>query len=128
MKTYYLNTHIHFGKYKGLTIEEIMNINPGYLSWCIENLDHFVLAEEAFSKIKKENNYDIAESIKKLNETKLENSNDNTSKMRSSNDFYKRRTSSEELALGDWNYDPMNPAHDPGENPWIDVFGPGDEA
>jgi hypothetical protein len=22
----------------------------------------------------------------------------------------------------------MNPAHDPSENPWIDVFGPGDEA
>ena len=33
-----------------------------------------------------------------------------------------------ELSLGDWDYDPMNEAHDPGNNPWIDVFGPGEEA
>lgn len=36
--------------------------------------------------------------------------------------------SQDDLHFGDWDYDPMNPAHDPDENPWIDVFGPGDEA
>jgi hypothetical protein len=41
---------------------------------------------------------------------------------------YHRSYSQRELEMGDWDYDPMNPAHDPSENPWIDVFGPGFEA
>ena len=28
----------------------------------------------------------------------------------------------------DWDYDPMNEAHNQYENPWIEVFGPGEEA
>ncbi len=39
-----------------------------------------------------------------------------------------RNWSEDDLAFGDWNYDRMNPAHDPSDNPWIDVFGPGEEA
>jgi len=34
----------------------------------------------------------------------------------------------DDLATGDWNYNPNNPAHDPTQNPWIEVFGPGEEA
>jgi hypothetical protein len=33
-----------------------------------------------------------------------------------------------DLATGDWDYNPRNPAHDPSQNVWIDVFGPGEEA
>lgn len=40
----------------------------------------------------------------------------------------RREWSEDDLAFGDWNYDRMNPAHDPSDNPWIDVFGPGEEA
>ena len=40
----------------------------------------------------------------------------------------KQTWDNDELAFGDWNYDHMNPAHNPSENPWIDVFGPGEEA
>ena len=40
----------------------------------------------------------------------------------------KRVWDEDELAVGDWDYDRMNPAHDPSDNPWIDVFGPGEEA
>jgi hypothetical protein len=36
--------------------------------------------------------------------------------------------SAEELQYAGWQYDRNNPAHDEHENPWIDVFGPGDEA
>jgi hypothetical protein len=36
--------------------------------------------------------------------------------------------SNDDLAFADWNYDHSNPAHNPSENPWIDVFGPGEEA
>lgn len=27
-----------------------------------------------------------------------------------------------------WSFDDMNPSHDPSQNPWIDVSGPGEEA
>jgi len=27
-----------------------------------------------------------------------------------------------------WSFDDMNPAHDPSQNPWINVSGPGEEA
>ena len=43
-------------------------------------------------------------------------------------DYDHRHWSEDELEMGDWDYDPWNPAHDPGENPWIDVFGAGEEA
>jgi len=43
-------------------------------------------------------------------------------------DYNHRQWSEDELEMGDWNYDPWNPAHDPDENPWIDVFGAGEEA
>ncbi|MCH8902567.1 MAG: hypothetical protein IIA45_01455 [Bacteroidetes bacterium] len=43
-------------------------------------------------------------------------------------DFFHQNYGVDDLAMGDWNYDPMNPAHDPSQNPWIDVFGPSDEA
>lgn len=46
-----------------------------------------------------------------------------------SDDLKRKKTwDDDELAFGDWNYDHMNPAHNPSENPWIDVFGPGEEA
>lgn len=40
----------------------------------------------------------------------------------------KKTWTDDELSFGDWNFDRMNPAHNPHENPWIDVFGPGEEA
>jgi hypothetical protein len=43
-------------------------------------------------------------------------------------DDYHRTYGQEELQMADWDYDATSPAHDQNENPWIDVFGPGDEA
>ena len=40
----------------------------------------------------------------------------------------RRNWQDDELEMGDWNFDRNNPAHDPSENPWIDVYGPGEEA
>ncbi len=41
---------------------------------------------------------------------------------------YHNNYSDDKVEMGDCDYDPMKPAHDPNENPWIEVFGPGDEA
>lgn len=39
-----------------------------------------------------------------------------------------RKWDEEDLEFNDWNNDRMNPAHNPSENPWIEVFGQGEEA
>lgn len=43
-------------------------------------------------------------------------------------DPYHREWDEESLENAEWNYDRFNPAHNPKENPLIDVFGPGEEA
>lgn len=42
-----LEEKIRFGKHKGKTIEEIALKEPYYLSWCIRNIEEFVLSNEA---------------------------------------------------------------------------------
>lgn len=34
------NHCLHFGKYKGNTSFELIDIDPVYLKWCIDNLKH----------------------------------------------------------------------------------------
>lgn len=40
----------------------------------------------------------------------------------------RRNWSKEYFAEVGWDIDDLDPSHDPSQNPWIDVFGPGDEA
>ena len=35
------------GKYKGLTIAEVINRDPNYVAWALKNIGHFELDEEA---------------------------------------------------------------------------------
>jgi hypothetical protein len=46
MKFYDLETQFTFGKYNGLTLEQVIEKNPGYISWCLNNLDHFFMSKE----------------------------------------------------------------------------------
>ena len=48
---YDLDDKVFFGKYSGKTIKEILDINPGYFCWCIENLDSFALSAEAMAAL-----------------------------------------------------------------------------
>lgn len=34
-------TELWFGKHKGETVGDVMESDPGYLSWCVENIDWF---------------------------------------------------------------------------------------
>lgn len=36
-----------FGKYRGLTVEEVASFNPEYLAWAVKALDHFDLDQDA---------------------------------------------------------------------------------
>jgi|TARA_Y100001935_G_C17208416_1_gene458779 hypothetical protein len=51
MKLYNLHTSVGFGKFKGMTIKYILDKEPNYLIWCLENLDHFIITDEIFNQI-----------------------------------------------------------------------------
>lgn len=38
---YDLDSTLRFGKYKGYTIEDLLNDRPDYLLWLLENVDDF---------------------------------------------------------------------------------------
>jgi hypothetical protein len=38
---YDLDTEIDFGKYKGRTVEDVLNEDAKYLLWAMENVDRF---------------------------------------------------------------------------------------
>lgn len=42
-----LSSKMYFGKYKGETIEDIIENDPQYVDWCLENVKHFSLNDEA---------------------------------------------------------------------------------
>lgn len=48
---YDIETTMGFGKYKNLEIGDIININPNYLVWAIQNIDKFKLSEKAINKL-----------------------------------------------------------------------------
>lgn len=48
---YNLKTKITFGRYKGKTLEEVLNINPLYIEWCMNNIDEFKFDESAYKKV-----------------------------------------------------------------------------
>lgn len=43
---YDLETELHFGKFIGQTLEEILEKEPSYIIWCLMNLDHFLIERE----------------------------------------------------------------------------------
>lgn len=67
----------------------------------------------------------LLESKRKGEEIQLQNFIDDEYEVERAYDHEYER---DDLATGDWDYNPNNPAHDPSQNVWIDVFGPGEEA
>ena len=45
-KTYQLGEVLEFGKYanKGCTVEMIIEVDPKYIQWCVDNVDGFNLS------------------------------------------------------------------------------------
>lgn len=48
---YTLKTKLIFGKHKGKTLEKILNLDPLYIEWCINNINDFNLNKEAHDQI-----------------------------------------------------------------------------
>lgn len=92
---------------EGITVDEILNLpfsltTKEFLNRCY-NMDTDLVDEFDFDELDVEDEY-------------------------LDDDPHNNHWEDSELYMGDWEYDQMNPAHCPSENPWIDVFGPGDEA
>jgi hypothetical protein len=52
MKSYELDTEFTFGKYKGKTVRQMLDLQPTYIDWCSINLDHFHIAENIIEEIR----------------------------------------------------------------------------
>ena len=53
MENYYLEREFTFGKFKGKTVEEVLDLQPSYIDWCIINLEHFYISESVLQGIKR---------------------------------------------------------------------------
>lgn len=50
-RVYQLHSTFTFGKYKGDTIEDVLEDNYEYIIWCLDNLDWFKVSEEVYEKL-----------------------------------------------------------------------------
>lgn len=41
-----------YGKYKNLSISDVLVINPLYIVWCMINIDDFILTNDAIAEIR----------------------------------------------------------------------------
>lgn len=47
-----LESQFTFGRYKGLTLADVMEINSEYLMWCVTSIEGFLLHDEALEQIR----------------------------------------------------------------------------
>ncbi len=121
MKEYNLETSLSFGKHKGMTIAEVMETSPSYITWCVRNIESFALQGEAIDALSKKKGACLTEEDLLQNEAKLQKSETGTDATFQDDEVQERPYRSHRYLSG-------NPAHDPDENPWIDFFGAGEEA
>ena len=122
MKTYVLETIFSFGKHKGKTLAQIVDLDPSYIEWCIINLEHFYIYEEIFLLIKTvKPDFSISDHAKqKLNEKckiimeSYEYQNDDDS------DYYSGQSHRE---MQEATYDALTDGMDDDFDDWLDAGG-----
>ncbi|WP_165806010.1 exodeoxyribonuclease X C-terminal domain-containing protein [Marixanthomonas spongiae] len=138
LMVYKFDYYIHWGKYDGSSIIDIMNDDPNYILWCILNLEHFIIELKLFlyKSIRKNKSYLSALEVNLTKMAFLKNTRETSPEflIETDTNLYNPQKSNKtiyddfDMKSADWDYDYNNPAHDQSENPWIEVFGPGDEA
>jgi hypothetical protein len=135
-----LDTIFTLPKHCGRSLRYVAKFDPSYVYWCIRTIDYFYVSDETLEEIKKINRHfklivrhreevkvAMAEKrqrwISELILTDIEEREAESDKL-----YGRTKVTDDELQTGDWEYDPLNPAHNPDENPWIAEFGAGDEA
>ena len=59
-----INDLMGFGKYSSKSVADVVNINPSYIVWCLENVDSFALSDDAFGYLC--NNFSLPHSKEEL--------------------------------------------------------------
>ncbi len=67
-----LHSRMNFGKHRGETIGQIVDENPSYIEWMIENIDNIAFSEDVVSEL------DLPEDLLEINAEKLERFIDNS--------------------------------------------------
>ncbi len=55
MEFYELDTEFTFGKYQGKTLEEVFEIEPAFINYCLINHEHFNLSDDILEELKEQN-------------------------------------------------------------------------
>jgi len=50
-KYYSLNTEFKFGKFKGVSVNEIIDVEPDYIDWCVIHINDFYISPTALDEI-----------------------------------------------------------------------------
>ena len=114
MKSYDLDSIFTFGKFKGKSLEEILSIQTSYIKWCILNVAHFVLTQETLEQILlQETDFKLtATEEKKRKEKELKWDQQQQCEPEGEPEYHNpNEYSVAQLEHGNWDYDPMNPAH-----------------
>ncbi|MFN2261876.1 MAG: hypothetical protein ABR595_07425 [Psychroflexus sp.] len=129
MLLYDWNAKLDFGRYKGLTIEEIKeHYSLSYVCWCFRTISWFCVTDEIFSQLDQVLMARVTEDEEYL-ESLIKKHEDKKGKLNSLDNRVPKSYTQEELIESEnWNYIPNNPAQDPEENPWIGILGPCSEA
>lgn len=51
MKFYTLNTIFTFGIFEGKSLKDVIEIQPSYIEWCCQNLNHFFIGNDIIAEI-----------------------------------------------------------------------------
>ncbi len=51
MTIFKLDSNLTFGKYKGKTIQDVINDDPDYIAWAADTIEWFDLDEEAIEAV-----------------------------------------------------------------------------
>jgi hypothetical protein len=139
MKNYTLYSKFDFGKYKGEKLLAVAMKNVSYIEWCVLKVEKFYIDSLTIEAIRQSRPHFMKGPLvtQKQHEKAIileKEIEDDKNEAGFGCDFesqikeYHRNWDVMESASGDWDFDPMNPAHISKENPWLDVFGPGDES
>lgn len=121
-----LSSRMNFGKHRGETIGQIVDENPSYIEWMIENIDNIAFSEDVVSEL------DLSDDLVEINSEKLESFEDNSwndddfHHHNSYDDDYYRRDSWD--AMTDGQYGDMPDGFDGdyrhrGDFPWMPTSG-----
>ena len=76
-------SRMNFGKHRGKTIGQIVDENPSYIKWMIENIDNIAFSEEVVSEL------NLSDDLVEINSEKQERFEDNSWK---DDDFYEHNS------------------------------------